>query len=373
MIEHLRKINQKIEGLKIINVIDAYNPLQCMFQKDTHVGIDIGTHAIKVVQLQESQKNISLVKFGYKELSSSLEGDHITQKNELIRHSLRDLLKELKIKTDRVSVTISDSAVTTQLINVLRLAEDELIRAVKWQAEKYISYPIEDAVVDFQPLAMTTGNDSDRMDISLILAHKDTINRYIEILHDLNMTPVALDITPCALLKAHLKTSQADPEKMIALIDIGATRSILSIVKGEALLFLRVIDIGGNDFTHEISAGRNISFHEAEELKKTSSINGDGALYPHIEAPLTQLIGDINRSFAYCEVEVLIERVNQAIIFGGGALLKGLDAVMAEKLGLPVELGNICANDVVKTNKADVERIKTIEPQIAAAFGAALK
>jgi len=378
--EHWNKVNDFLERKKIAAYIDVCNPLRAVFREGAQVGIDIGAYGLKLVALRELPRSIVIEGFGYREIPRSIESGVSILDTMIVQKELKTLVKECKIRSRHVALTISDPAIIAQQITVPRLSETELMKAIRWRAEKHIAFPLEEAVVDFQNLGLSTGHASDQMDVVMVVAHKGTIGKYITMLKELKLVPSKIDITPFAFINAFLKTNTIEHEKMVALIDIGSRRSTLAVVKGRTLLFLRVIETAGHSFTEAIKNGLKLGWDEAEALKKGQSVtvSGKGSkvgelnIFAHIEPSLMQLVGEINRSFAYCEAEILVDRIERAFIFGGGGLFQGLDEFLAAKLGIPVEVGNFCNNVMVKTKKRDKAPMTDIAPCLASAFGAAL-
>lgn len=325
---------KRIENFKFFDKLDFVEKL---FEEKTRIGLDIGSHSVKFVQLKEGPGGASVVNLGYKQLPKDLiKTADGAAREDFIVQALRGLWQEQKIKTKSVRLVVSDPAIYLRRISVPKVAKEELTKAIKWQAEKYISFSIEDAIVEFQTLGLNLKENQNQMDIIIVAAKRETVNKYIGMLASARLIPVILDICPFAAAKACFKNYAIGQEAATAVIDLGASVTSIVVLKGDSLQFVRTIDLGA-----------------AEPL-------------------LADLAKEIDRSLAYCEAELFIQKMDRIILCGGGARLEGLDKFLAEKTGLPVEIGNPFKNIAVDPALLRASNTEQIAPNLMAALGAAL-
>jgi len=313
-----------------------YGFFENIFDESISVGLDMGHHAIKVVQLERKPHGFTLLSLGAKKIPAGSSDSKTKFNTDVYTSLLNELWEEQKINTKKVKVTISDPAIYMRHISVPRIQENELAKAIKWQAEKYIPFSVDDAVVDFQVLDTYSSSDQNQMDIVIIAAEIKVIENYLNVLKAAKLKPVIIDITPFSITKAYLKNYQLDDKNLIALIDIGAGTTSLILLKGESLMFVRKFELGGNHITKTIAKGMNLDFAQTEKIKCESSSSPPeigNLMAPVIE----EMVGQIERSFAYCGRELLEVKIKKIVLTGGGAQLKGLDKVLGKKFSLPVE------------------------------------
>jgi type IV pilus assembly protein PilM len=346
------------------------------------VGLDIGAYSIKFVQLKDTPKGPTVIKLGYKEIPQTRQSeDSETNRGSSIASLIRELWQEQKMKTRRVSLVISDPTIYSRHINIPQLPEEELMKAIKWQAEKYIPFSLDDAIVDFQTLDSTFEKEQGQMEIVIVAAKKESIYNYIDILKFAKVSPTLVDVTAFAIAKLFWKNYSINKEELVAIIDIGANITSIIIFKGNDLQFVRNLGLAGNNFTQAIAEDLHVDFIEAEKMKKESSIylleseskkERYGAVSRAVRPVLEQLVEQIKLSFAYCEREFLIQAVDNVILCGGNARFKGLDRFLMEKLGVKVELVNPFRNIAITQTVFEFLNLKEISPVLTAALGAVL-
>lgn len=225
------------------------------------------------------------------------------------------------------------------------MAEEELTKAIKWLAEKYVPFPVDNALVDFQILRENVKRDDNQMDIMIVAAERKTIEKYLSILKMARVIPARIDVSPFAVVKA-LRTCHSLPsEEMVAIIDMGAQNTSVSITQGDNLQLVRNFSLGGEQLTAALAKELNISFQEAEKIKRTfslfptgqSDIENHARILDSFKPALTELVNQINRSFVYCERELVIEKIQKIYLCGGSAVLSGLDQYLTQALGVRIE------------------------------------
>jgi len=369
-------LNNYFEKIKKIGFLKSINFLEKSFEDQLMVSLDIGACSVKVVQLKKTPKGYLLQKAGYKEIDKSSEAQGKSEEVQIVK-AIQDLWNEQKIKIKKVKLVISDPAVYSRHIGVPRVAEDELKNAIRWQAEKYVSFPIDDAVVDFQLLGSDVKKDDSQMDIVLVAAEKKTIDKYLDILNKCGLIPVVINVSCFAVAKALLSTSLLKENEIVPIVDMGCMQTSITVVKGTELQLVRNIDWGGNHVTMALRKALNIGHKEAENMKKgilffSSQNDGEGQqvkYFSYIESILSELISQLDRSLSYCEREFTVEKIKKIVLCGGCANFKGLDNYLADKLGLTIEIADPFVNIEINKEKFSASVLEEISPKLMAAFG----
>jgi type IV pilus assembly protein PilM len=311
------------------------------------IGLDIGTHSIKLVEIRQTAKGVFPINFAVKELPLKASAGVIAEK-------LRELFREENIKSRKLTIGVSGSQVAIRRVSVPLMPRKELREAVRWEAGKFISFPLEKAVVDFQVSGEIAEEGTKKLDLMVAAAQGEFIENQLAVIKDAGLKPVGVGSIPHAL--RHCMQMVPDARKGVtALIDIGATKTSINIVKDNSLQFTREITTAGNDFTEAVQEaatleGAALEFAEAEEIKKeygipkekdTEWVKGHVPLQKMsfvIRTVLERLLTEINRSFEFYKNQSKEEDIERIFISGGGANLKGLKEYLADQLRTGVEL-----------------------------------
>src|ERR671924_2254574 len=238
-------------------------------RKKLLVGVDIGTHSIKVVRLKQKGKGYQLLNFGIMPLRPEAIVDGNISEAEAIVEATRNLMRMEKIKSKEVATAVSGQSVIVKRIRVPQMTEKELTEAIQGEAEQHIPFEISDVNIDFQILPTVREEDEradNQMDVLLVAAKKAKIRDYTTLLTNAGLNPVVVDIDVFALENEYEMTTGVDGG-VVALVDIGATTMNINILKAGYTLFQRDIAIGGNRYTGTIQKELKVSYDQAEALK----------------------------------------------------------------------------------------------------------
>jgi len=317
------------------------------------IGLDIGTHSIKVVELKHTPKGVFLTNFAVKELPLEARGEEMGA--DVIAESIKELLYEKNIKVQKVTIGVSGAQVAIRRISLPSMPKKDLHEAVRWEARKFISFPPEKAIVEFQVLGEVIEEGVKKLDLLLVAAEGEFIENQLSAVRETGLVPVGISTIPHALWHC-MQTIPEAKKGAAALIDIGAEKTSISIVKDNRLQFTREISTAGNAFTEAIREaatleGAALDFGKAEEVKKKYGIPKEEGLEGakgHVPLQkisivmrpvLERLSTEIRRSFEFHESEFKEEAgARRIFICGGGAGLKGLKEYIEKQLGAEVGL-----------------------------------
>lgn len=345
------------------------------------VGLDIGSHAVKVVELIPKKRGgaeaYELDKIGYEVLphDSIVEGTIID--STAVVETIRLLFEENKIKNKNVAISISGNSVIIKKISLPQMDKEELAESIVWEAKHNIPYPYEETNVDYAILRPPRGADTKSLDILLVAAKKDKIANYSNAVIQARKNLVAIEVDIFALQNAlEINYPETLEAKTIALVNIGANiTNILIIEKGLPQLF-RDLSLGGSFFTENMRKELNIGLDEAERLLKGIPVkNIDQA---HVEEVMSQnirdLVDEIDKTFTFYEAGNKKERkIEQIFLSGGLANLKALPVAFEERFAVPTELFNPFRNIQYKEKDFDLALIKETPSLFGVAVGLALR
>ncbi|MGM0629411.1 MAG: pilus assembly protein PilM [Patescibacteria group bacterium] len=364
------------------------------------VGVDIGTSAIKIVELYTESGHVYLETYGSVALGpySDFEVGKATGLSvEKIQEALRKVLEESACTADNVAATVPFSASLISVIRLPKVSENRLEQIVPTEARKYVPAPIEEVTLDWSVIDAKPGapvdNDpekeaekekdneegedkegesnkkkAEQIDVLLAVIHNYSLERQQKILSGLDMNVMFFEIEVFSTLRA---LSPIGGDEPVAVIDIGAATSQIYITEGGITRSSHVINMGSQDITISISNALNISQEEAEMVKRAI---GAGGSYIHLQEAVQNSL-----SYLYSEALRFIgsyEKKNQCtvdkvILSGGGASMKGLQKTSQDQLGKEVSIAR--PFDRVKSLPFMKETLNRIGPEYAPALGAALR
>ncbi len=337
------------------------------------IGLDIGSKHIKVVQLNEVSDGYQLERIGIVTLQPELIVDGSILDSLRVVEAIKELITNSDIKVKDTVLSVSGhSSVITKRITLPLMTDEELDESIKFEAEQYIPFDIEDVDVDFQVLGRRT--EEGQMDVLVIAVKKDKINDYVSVVKDAGLKPVIVDVDVFALENVYETNYEIIPEENIALVTIGSSTINMNILKDGVSVFTRDSSIGGNVLTEALQKEFTISYDNAEKLKRGEAVEGISQedVSSVLISTSEEIIAEISRSFDYFRSTASNEDVNEVIFSGGGALVKDFAPLLSERLGVGVQLIEPFRNIDIP-DRFDKGYLKKIEPIVTIAVGLALR
>jgi type IV pilus assembly protein PilM len=342
------------------------------------VGLDIGSSGIKLVQLKESRGRYILQKFGFKPLEPEVIVDGTVMDEGRVVSAIKELFEETNIKVRQVAVSISGHAVIIKKISLPPMPDDELEGQVRLAAEQYIPFDINEVNIDFSvlPSSSETADDAQgEMSIILVAAKKDKINELTELVKGAGLFPIVMDVDAFAIENMHAINYPVSQEDTTALVNIGASVMNINIVRGGTSLFTRDIPIGGNRYTEAIQREIGISYEEAEETKKgeRSAGSNQAAVTTVVDSVNAEVASEIARTIDYFKSTMPDADVQQVLLCGGGAQVKGLVTQLRDRMQAVVEVANPFGEIDTSGSDFDQNTLAELAPLAAVGVGLALR
>ncbi len=334
------------------------------------VGLDIGSHSVKVCEFAEAGKKRKLVSLGTAQLPVGAVEDGELRDPEAVGEVIKNLIKNLDIKSKKVAISISGYSVIMKKINLAVMTEEELQHHIQAEAEQYIPFDIDEVYIDFQDL-QTNKEDEDRTDVMLVAAKKEVVNKYMEMLESIGLKVVIVDVDAFALENSYeLNMGQDDN---VILVDIGSSKMNINIISGGASVFARDVFLGSRQLTEQIQGKLDVSFEEAEDLKISAQDPGDqlAQLEETFAGACTQWILEIKKALDFYNSNYPEAPIDKMVLSGGGSHIRGLEHYFASESELEIEKFNPFASSVVDGKKIDPEYLAYIAPEMAISTGLA--
>jgi len=315
-----------------------------------HLGIDIGNHTIKILELSTTAKGIDLVHYA---VAPTPPGGFQVS---VLAAQLKEMLQQHSIKTKQAVASLSGKGVATRRLTLTNITEEEIQEAIRRQAEELFPFSLGDAMLAFQILDREDSGAQKRYEVLVAAATRETVVEHIAVLREAGLEPVGLMAEPHAVEQLWRSASLGeDEEGSIAVLDLGAHKTSIHIFEGGTLRFSRYIPTSGDAFTMALTgmirAGEQeieLNTAQAEKLKREhgiSSVKDRGKtkeeiplaqLAVRIRPVLEKLETEISRSFDYYAFQFQGETITRLLLTGGGARLKGIETFCADRFDVRV-------------------------------------
>ncbi|MBI2353480.1 MAG: type IV pilus assembly protein PilM [Deltaproteobacteria bacterium] len=341
-------------------------------KKKEVIGIDIGSHSVKLVQLKEQKGTYQLLNVGLVPLPPEAIVDNSLMDSASIVSAIKNLVASLGIKVKDVACSISGNSVIIRKIMLPAMPTEELEDQIAWEAEQYIPFDINDVNMDFQILSPDS-TDPTRMNVLLVASKKDIINDYVAVFNEAALHLSVVDVDSFTVQNAFEANHDAGPDEVLALINIGASVMNINIVKSGGTLFTRDVQMGGNLYTEEIQKQMGLNTPEAESMKMLARETGNSELMDVIAKVNETITQEIRRSLDFYNSTANEERITRIFVSGGCSKVCNLLDAISEKLGLPVEMIEPFAKLKYNEKDFDPEYLAEIGPLMAVTVGLAIR
>jgi len=316
------------------------------FGKKSVVGLDIGSSAVKAVEIaiKGKDKGFELRGLGIAPMPAEAIVQGAFLNSAAIVEAIQEAMQSGRIKGKDVAAAVAGHSVIVKKVSLPAMTREELEDQIRWEAEQYIPFDVNEVNLDFQILDTSEGEG--QMDVLLVAAKKDLIDDYVQVISEAGLNPVAIDVAAFAVENAYEINYEMEPQGVVALVNIGAQVVNINIVQNGIPAFTRDITTGGNQYTEEIQKALAISYEEAERIKASgSSSEQTQEVVPQeveqaIRSVTDTVVGEISRSLDFFTATSAESRIGKVLLSGGGAKIAGFAHAFQERTGLQVELMN---------------------------------
>lgn len=336
--------------------------LDALTLKPEAFGIDISDLSLKIAKLNKKGKFFNLSSFGEAEIKPGIISEGEIKDEKALSETIKSAVKNVKIsslKTKYVVASLPEEKSFLQVIQLPKMKEEDVGRAIYFEAENYVPLPIDQVYLDYQ-IVPPVQNHLDHLDVLIIALPKKTIDPYLSCLKAAGLKPLAFEIESQAIARALIKDGLASSP--VLLIDLGATRTSFIVFSGYSLRFNSLIPVSSHNFTEAISNNLKVGRKEAEELKIKYGLedkilvkaknepdlkNEKSKIFESLVPGLTDLTEQIKKHLDYYQTHISHDhlapsnkRITKALISGGGANLIGLADFLSLELKISVEFAN---------------------------------
>ena len=335
------------------------------------VGLDIGSSSIKAVELKAAKGGYELASFGMESLAPDTVVDGAIMDAPQVANAISKIFDAQKIKTKNVATSVSGHSVIVKRVPLPLMTEEELYDRIPAEASQHIPFDIADVNLSYQLLESM---DS-QMDVLLVAVKKDKILNHTNVLAQAGKTPMVVDIDAFALQNCFEVNYEPDAGQTIALLNIGASVMNINIIRGGVPLFTRDVSVGGNQYTDALQKELDLSFEDAERLKKGEPIASvsDEQKQQILRSVSDILTLEIQKTFDFFRATASGENIQRICVAGGTARVPGLVDLLREEFAMPVEELNPFRRVSINPSRHTDDMMRELAPRLVIAVGLALR
>ena len=338
------------------------------------IGLDIGSSSVKAVEVVQRGNGFELLHLGIATLphDAIVEGAFLNA--SAIADAIREAIEKSGSRAKHAAAAVSGHSVIVKKITVPAMTAAELEESIRWEAEQYIPFDVNEVNLDFEILQ---AGDAERpMEVLLVAAKKDLIDDYVNLIGEAGLTPSVIDVAGFAVENA-FEANYGASDEVIAIVNIGAQSSTINVLAGGVPAFTRDVATGGNQYTAEIQRAMSVGFDEAERIKIGERGSESQDVVPQeveqaMRAVTNNLVGEIARSLDFFAATAADMRIQRVYLAGGSSRVSGLEAAFKERTGLEVELMNPLAK-MLPSNRFDADFLDQVGPSLSVGIGLAMR
>ncbi|MBI2246467.1 MAG: type IV pilus assembly protein PilM [Armatimonadetes bacterium] len=317
------------------------------------VGLDIGKHAIKAAEIRRTVRGIELRRFGIGPTPvGAIEGGLILDRDALIG-AVPAVLRDTKIRGRRVVISVTGQNVLARVLRLPPIPEDEIKQAIRWEAERHLPIPVDDAVLDAQLVREVAEDGQRQIEVLLAAAPEGLVISYIETLDAAHLLVEAVEVGALAMSRA-LGEMVATGTR--ALVNLGASTTDLAIVRDGVPQFTRTI-LSGQE-----AVARAAAIPQSEEHADAFAL----------ASGLDELLTQLRRSLDFYRAQFGGATIDGVVLCGGGARIPRIDRHLALELDLPVSTGTPLVGVELHAS-VDPKEFNAVAPQLVVATGLAMR
>ena len=337
------------------------------------IGVDISSTSVKLIELSESNGRMQVEAYASEPLPENAVVEQSISDEEAVGNAIKKAIARSRTSTKKAAVAVAGSAVITKVIQMgADLSEDEMENQIAVEADQYIPYPLEEVALDFEIQGPNKNNEA-QVDVLLAACRKETVELREDALEIGGLESNVVDVEAFCVERAYqLLVPQLESDvETVAIIDIGANMTTLSVLNEGAIIYTRDQMFGGHQLTEEIQRRYGLSTQEAMRAKVEGGLPDDyeaEILEPFQESVVQQ----VSRSLQFFYSSSQFNDVDQVVLAGGTAALPGLAQLVQEKIGTPAVVANPFVN-MTLGQKVNAQALANDAPSLLIACGLAMR
>lgn len=376
------------------------------------VALDIGSSVVKAVQMRKVGRGFELERFGVAEIYPGVDKKSAGVDRRAARiEAIQQALSQAGINAKNSVSSVGGESIIVRYVQLPDMPENELKGAIRWEAEDYIPFPLDEVNLDSMILGKSEVGGAKKIDVLLVAAKKELVAEHVSVLRTVGLTPSIIDVDSFAFLNSFEANYMPSASEVVALLDIGAELTNINIYLGGVSRFSRDIAIAGDTINAGIQQRLGCSIQRAEELKikegapaaaasdepESEELGGSALLdtirgtveritgedlaedSPEyvtsqvIRSVLINIVNEVKRSIQFFENQPNGQTVQRVAVGGGTSMLPNLDRFLEQELGLPVEMIDPLRNIGISGSTLDKNRLDRVRNMLGVSVGLGLR
>ncbi|MCP4188590.1 MAG: pilus assembly protein PilM [Gammaproteobacteria bacterium] len=345
-------------------------------KKPPLIGLDISSTSVKMMELSKTGSSYRIEGIGVEPLPANAVVEKNIAEIESVGESVKRALSKSKIKLKNVAIAVAGSAVITKKITMpASLSEDEMEGQIQLEADQYIPYPLEEVSLDFQIIGPTESNP-ETVDVLLAACRSENVDDRVAAVELAGLTAKIVDIEAYTVETIFSAMAPQMPDegmdKTIAIVDIGATMTSLSILHNQKLVYTREQNFGGKQLTEEIMRRYGLSYDEAGLAKRQGGLpdNYEPEVLNPFKETTAQQVSRFLQFFYSAGGD--IGNIDHLVLAGGTACLPDLAELTESHIGVPTTIANPFA-DMSSSSRVNKANLEADAPAFLIAAGLAIR
>ncbi|HEX3082142.1 MAG TPA: type IV pilus assembly protein PilM [Candidatus Saccharimonadia bacterium] len=338
-----------------------------LFVKDAEFfGLDIGSSAIRLVQLRRGGDHPALVAYGALPVPANLTSSDSKIDQDKIADLVRQLVHENRVALKNVVVGLSANKIFATVITTPKLDNAQLAKAIRYQAEQYIPMALDQVKLDWSVIDQS--KDGKQLEVLLVAAPNSAIDKYVNILEKAGLEPLALEANATAVARALLPVNNL----AVVIVDFGSLDSDISIIWNNTPRLIRSVSVGGSTMVRAVAQNLGLDEVQANQFTFKFGLTQsklEGQVFKAIKPTLDNLVSEVEKSTKYFLGRYPDVKLEKLVVTGAASSLPELGPFLANSTGLPVEFGNAWINVSYPSSLQD--KLMGLSVEYAAAVGLA--
>ena len=341
----------------------------------TILGLDISTTAVKLLELSRSGDQYRVESYSVEPLPPNSIVEKSIADVEGVGDAIKRAVKRSGTKAKFAAAAVAGSAVITKVISMpASISEDEMEGQIELEADQYIPFPLDEVNLDFEAIGRSI-DDPDKIEVLLAASRSENVDVRVDAIEIGGLTAKIIDIEAYAIENAFSLIREQMPDhgldKTIAIIDIGATMTTMSVLHDLKTVYTREQTFGGKQLTEDIQRRYGLSYEEAGMAKRQGGLPDDYQMEV-LEPFKRMMVQQVGRALQFFYSSSQYSAVDHIVLAGGSSSIEGVAELIAEQEGVPTTIANPFANMSISSNiKAQV--LANDAPALMISCGLALR
>ena len=350
--------------------------LSSLFNKksNTLIGVDISSTSVKVLELSRNNDRFQVEAYASEPLPPNAIVEQSISNDEAVGEAIRKAVGRSRTSAKRAAIAVAGSAVITKTVHMnAGLNDEEMDLQIRAEADQYIPYPLEEVALDWE-VQENQEQDGDMVDVLLAACRSETVERRKDAVEYANLEAGVVDVEAfCTERAFQLLVDQFDSDDVetVAVLDIGATMTTLSVLHEGRSIYTREQLFGGRQLTEDIMRRYGLSEEEAQRAKLEGGLPDDyesEVLEPFRKAVVQQ----VSRSLQFFYSSSQFNDVDYIVLAGGTSAIPLLAEHVEEDLGVGTVIANPFVN-MTLSQKVNASLLANDAPSLMIACGLAMR